>query len=451
MKYDLIVIGAGSGGVRAARMAAQAGKRVAIIEYQALGGTCVNVGCVPKKLFVYAAHFSEMFHDAKGYGWQITAEPSFSWQTLLANKNAEISHLNTIYGNLLEKAGITLLRGQAKLESPHTVRVNAELLEAERILIATGSQSFVPDFPGNDLVSTSNDMFFLENLPQKILIVGGGFIAVEFAGIFSGLGVDTTLVYRGELFLRGFDKEASAFLHQEMLKKGVKIQFKQNVSTVTKQGDDLLVQFDRGDAERFDKVLYATGRVPNTDGLGLEKLGVALDNGAIKVNEQFQSSVPSIYALGDVINRVQLTPVAIKEAMVLVNQLYGNNTQAMNYNNIPSAVFSQPNLSCVGLSEEQASTLAQQTGFELAVYVSNFEPMKFSLTDNTERTFMKLLVNKNTDRILGAHMVGDSAPEIIQGLAIAIAMGATKKDFDATVGIHPSSAEEFVTMREARK
>lgn len=452
LKYDLIVIGAGSGGVRAARMAAQAGKNVAIIEYQALGGTCVNVGCVPKKLFVYASHFAEAFDDAKGFGWQLDSVPEFSWKKLIENKNKEIEHLNSIYGNLLKKAGVTLITGKAKLEGANAVRVNGEIIEAEKILIATGSKPFVPDFLGSEYVSTSDAMFYLKNLPKKLLIVGGGFIAVEFAGIMTSLGVDTTLAYRGELFLRGFDRDIRNFLHQEMLKKGVKIQFNQNVTAITKSADTFQVQFTDGNSDSFDKILYATGRIPNTQDLALENAGVLMEKGgAIKVNANFQSSVPSIYALGDVIDKVQLTPVAIKEAMVLVNQLYGDKTLTMNYENIPAAVFSQPGLACVGLTEEQAMALAKEKGFELTIYDSDFEPMKFSLSENTERTFMKLIVNKDNDKILGAHMVGDSSAEIIQGLAIAINMGATKKDFDATVGIHPSSAEEFVTMRTGRQ
>jgi len=446
LKYDLIVIGGGSGGVRASRMAAQAGKKVALIEYQALGGTCVNVGCVPKKLFVYASHFAESFSDARGFGWSLDNPPEFSWPTLIKNKNDEIAQLNNIYENLLKKAGVTFVKGKAKFKNATTLEVNGQELTGESILIATGSKAFVPDFPGNEYVLTSNDMFYLESLPKKILIVGGGYIAVEFAGIMAGLGVDTTLVYRGELFLRGFDNEVRKFLHQEMLKKGVKIQFNQSVVSICQNEKLLNVKFEHGESDIFDTVLYATGRIPNTHDLGLEALNLKLEQGTIVVNEQFQTSKASIYALGDVINRVQLTPVAIQEAMVFVNQRYGNNSKTMNYDLIPSAVFSQPSLACVGLTEEQAI----ERGFNISVFISEFEPMKFSLGENSERTFMKLIVDKNNDRILGAHMVGDSAAEIIQGIAIALKAGATKKMFDDTVGIHPSSAEEFVTMRMPR-
>jgi glutathione reductase (NADPH) len=450
LEYDLIVIGAGSGGVRAARMAAQTGKKVAVIEYQALGGTCVNVGCVPKKLFVYASHFAESFEDAQGFGWHVD-KPQFSWQKLLKNKNAEILRLNGIYEKLLKQAGVDLIRGRAELVNKNEVQVADQVFQSKRILIASGSKAFIPEFEGNDLVITSNDMFYLETLPNKILIVGGGFIAVEFAGIMAGLGVDTTLVYRSELFLRGFDKDVREFLHKEMLKKGIKITFNERVKAIHKEADNLRVSFEHGSQEQvFDKVLYATGRTPNTDGLGLEKIGVILREGAIQVDKNFQTNIDSIYALGDVIGHIQLTPVAIEEAMVLVNQLYGDNSKTMNYENIPSAVFSQPNLASVGLTEEQAEFLVKENNFELEVYVSDFQAMKFSLSENTERTFMKLIINKSTQQVLGVHMVGDAAAEIIQGIAIAVKAGASKADFDATIGIHPSSAEEFVTMRTAR-
>lgn len=467
MEYDLIVIGAGSGGVRAARMAAQKGKNVALIEYQALGGTCVNVGCVPKKLFVYASHLSESFEDAEGFGWQ-SSKPSFSWQQLVANKNQEILRLNGIYEKLLSNANVTLIQGKASLLGPNEVAIEGSASEGkssdnkpsmssikgERILIASGSVPFVPEFSGSEFASTSNDMFYLEHLPKKILIVGGGYIAVEFAGIFAGLGVDTHLVYRGDLFLRGFDNDVRVMLHQEMLKKGVKISFNENVTQIVEQnmeGENALnVTFNSGDQGVFDKVLYATGRVPNTQTLGLEKIALKTNKGAIKVNDRFETDVASVYAIGDVIDRVQLTPVAIEEAMVLVDQLYGDDRKTMNYDNIPSAVFSQPNFASVGLTEQQAETLSDKEGFQLDVYVSEFKAMKYALTNNQERTYMKLIVNHDSDRILGAHMLGDSAAEIIQGIGIALKAGATKSDFDATIGIHPSSAEEFVTMRNVR-
>ena len=451
MEFDLIVIGAGSGGVRAARMAAQAGKKVAIIEYQALGGTCVNIGCVPKKLFVYASQYSHHFEDAKGFGWQSPLVP-FSWKTLIENKNEEISRLNGIYQKLLENAGVQLIHGKARVLDANTVQVDNDEYQANKLLIATGSRPFIPSFPGNDLVDSSEQMFYLEELPKKILIVGGGYIAVEFAGIFNGLGVETHLVYRGDLFLRGFDQDVRERLAKEMRQKGVNIQFNQNVESVERETTQLSVSFCDGKHESFDRVLYATGRVPNTESLGLQALGLDMSkNGAIRVDDNFKSSVSSIYALGDVIDRVQLTPVAIEEAMVFVDQQYGGNTKQMDYSNIPSAVFSQPNFASVGLTEEEAVKVVKAEGAELEVYDSDFRAMKYTLTENPERTYMKLLVNKTTQQVLGVHMMGDDAAEIIQGLAVAVKAGARKADFDATIGIHPSSAEEFVTMRVARK
>ncbi len=444
--FDLFVIGAGSGGVRAARMAAAEGVRVAIAEDRYLGGTCVNVGCVPKKLYVYASHFRDQFEQARGFGWQ-TSDVPFDWATLRDNKKTEIQRLNGIYDSLLQNSGAQIINGRAKIVDPHHVEVAGQTYSAERILVATGGWPSVPDFPGREHVTTSNEIFDLPEFPQRIVIVGGGYIAVEFAGIFAGLGAKTTQLYRSELFLRGFDQEVRTFVAEEMVKKGVDLRFQINVERIEKSDSgELNLTLTDGSQLRADCVLYATGRHANTDGLGLENAGVALQpNGAIKVNEQFQSNVPSIYAVGDVIDRVQLTPVALAEGMTLVRQLYQQpaDGKPVSYELIPTAVFSQPNIGTVGLTEEQAREQCPQ----LAVYTSNFRALKHTLSGSEERTLMKMLVDRRTDRIVGVHMVGDDAGEIIQGIGIALKAGATKAIFDQTIGIHPTAAEEFVTMR----
>jgi glutathione reductase (NADPH) len=444
--YDLFVIGAGSGGVRAARMSAQYGARVAIVEERYLGGTCVNVGCVPKKLLVYGAHVREELEDAAGFGWSVPPA-SFDWPTLIRNKNAEIARLNGVYAQLLTGAGVTLLEGRGVLADAHTVQVGAQRFSAERILVSTGSWPFTPDIPGAELGVSSNEMFFLERLPGRVLIGGGGYIAVEFAGILNGLGSRVTQLYRGPLFLRGFDDDARGFLAAEMRKKGVELRFNANLRRLERAaGGALRATLSDGGTLETDLVLFAMGRTPNTRGLGLEAVGVRLAaNGAVEVDGHYQSSVPSIYALGDVIDRVQLTPVAIAEAMVLARHLYAGGAEPLDYAGIPSTVFSQPSLGAVGLTEAQA---AQQ--HRIRVYVSEFRPMKHTLSGRDERTLMKLIVDADSDRVLGCHMVGPEAGEIIQGLAIALKCGATKAQFDATVGIHPTAAEEWVTMRTPR-
>ena len=444
--FDLMVIGAGSGGVRASRMSAQYGARVAVVEKSALGGTCVNVGCVPKKLMVYGARMSEEFSDAAGFGW--TVPPAkFDWPTLIANKNAEIARLNAIYGTLLEKAGVRLLEGSGTLTDPHTVEVNGKAYTTGRILIATGNKAFVPEFPGSEHVMTSNDMFFLPALPKRVLIGGGGYIAVEFAGIFNGFGAEVTQLYRGPLFLRGFDDDARQHLAREMIKKGIDLRFNTNIRRVDKTGDALSITLSDGSKVETGLVLAAMGRVPNTDGLGLEEAGVALkENGAVPIDAYYQSNVPSIYALGDVTDRIQLTPVALAEAMVFAGHLYGKGAEPLDYDNIPYTVFGLPSLASVGLTEAEASRLYPNA----VVYVEDFRPMKGTLSGNDEHTLMKLIVDQDTDRVVGCHMVGPDAGEIVQGLAIALKCGATKAQFDATVGIHPTAAEEFVTMRTSR-
>lgn len=449
-QYDLFVIGAGSGGVRAARLSAEFGARVAIAENRYYGGTCVNVGCVPKKLFVYASHFAEDFETAQSFGW-IMDNARFNWQRLLTNKNREIERLNGVYQRILEGAGIEIMDDRATIVNAHTVNINGKNITAERILIATGGWPSVPDIPGREHAITSNEAFFLEQLPQRIIINGGGYIAVEFAGIFHGLGVDTTLLYRGPLFLRGFDQDLREILADEMRKKDIKLLFDTNIERIEKNNGEFTAhlvttgqQATSNEQRTTDLIMYATGRAPNTKNLGLEYVDMKLDNvGAVIVNQEYQTSVSSIYAIGDVTNRVNLTPVALAEGMALARNLYGQQEFRVDYSNIPTCVFSQPNLGTVGLTEAQAR---EQYG-EVTVYKSKFKPMKLSLSDSEERTFMKLIVDKKSDRVVGVHMLGPDAGEIIQGIAIALKAGATKATFDVTIGIHPTAAEEFVTMR----
>ncbi|WP_027853601.1 glutathione-disulfide reductase [Marinobacterium litorale] len=443
--YDLFVIGAGSGGVRAGRMAAAKGVRVAIAEDLYLGGTCVNVGCVPKKLYVYASHYAEGFHEAKGFG--LDAGPvQFDWARLRDNKKSEIGRLNGIYGNLLRNAGCEVIDGRAVVTGPNSVQVAGTTYTAERILVATGGWPFVPEFPGSEHAISSNEVFDLETFPKKVIVVGGGYIAVEFAGIFAGLGAQTDLVYRGDMILRGFDQEIREFTAQEIVKKGINLCLETNITRIDKQSDGTLVaEFTDGRKVEADQILYATGRKPKTQGLGLESVGVDLaDNGAIRVNENFQTNVPSIYAIGDVIDRVQLTPVALAEGMALVRHLYEAGSADVDYDLIATAVFCQPNIGTVGLTEEQARDRFES----IEVYRSEFRALKHTLSGSEERTLMKMIVDKATDRVVGIHMVGDDAGEIIQGMAVALKAGATKAVFDSTIGIHPTAAEEFVTMRQ---
>jgi len=444
--YDLIVIGAGSGGVRLARMSAQRGARVAVVESRYLGGTCVNVGCVPKKLFVYGAHVREELEDAAGYGWQVpTDNVSFDWPTLVANKNAEIERLNGIYGRLLANAGVEIIEGTASFEDPHTVRVGEQSYSSGRITVATGSWPVVPDIPGKEHLLTSNDMFYLPQLPRHATIWGGGYIAVEFAGILAGLGVETTLLYRGDMFLRGFDDDVRHFTLQEMRKKGIDLRFNVTIDSVERNDSTYVAQLSNGDELETGLIMAATGRRALVDGLGLTDLGVELTaSGHVQVDDYFQTAVPSVYALGDVIGTPQLTPVALAQAMVLSRRLFGDGQGEMDYSAIPTAVFCQPNIGTVGLTEQEA----REAGHSVRIYRSEFRPMKYTLSGRDERSLMKLVVDDETDQVLGAHMVGPDAGEITQGLAVAIKAGATKAQFDATLGIHPTSAEEFVTMRE---
>jgi len=443
--YDLFVIGAGSGGVRAARMAASKGKRVAVAEERYLGGTCVNVGCVPKKLFVYASQFPELFHASKGFGWMLPQEPTLDWATLRDNKTAEIDRLNGIYNSLIDNSGAELFDGRATIAGPHLVSVNGKLYKARIILVATGGWPYIPEFPGSQYALSSNEMFFLDELPKTAVVVGGGYIAVEFAGILNGLGVETHLVYRGSVLLKSFDREMSEKVKEGMDAKGVHLHLHTDIDKITNTDGVLAVSLNRGCKLEAGLVLYATGRQANTAGLGLESTNVAMrSNGSIQVDEHFATAEPSIYALGDVIDRVQLTPVAIQEAMVLIDHLYGKGLVQIDYSDIPTAVFCQPELGTVGLSEEQARVQYA----DIAVFVSEFKPMLQTLGGGTDRITMKLVVDRGTDRVVGCHMVGEHAAEIIQGLGIALKAGATKAHFDCTLGIHPSAAEEFVTMRE---
>ncbi|MFC3285307.1 glutathione-disulfide reductase [Litchfieldella rifensis] len=447
--YDLFVIGAGSGGVRAARTAAATGARVAIAEDRYLGGTCVNVGCVPKKLYSYAAHFHDAFEDSAGFGWTLPEAPRFEWATLRDNKIEEIKRLNGIYGRLLEGADVRLINGRAKVLDAHRIEVAGETISAEKILVATGGWPWVPDFPGNEHVLNSNQIFDLPRFPERFLVLGGGYIAVEFASIFNGLGSDTHLVYRGELFLRGFDREVREFTRDEMGKKGVQLHFETNIECIDKLDNGLQVTLTNGERLDVDAVLVATGRKPHLAGLGLDRLDIALnDDGTLKVNDRFETSIPSILALGDVTGGPELTPVALAEAMHMVQHHFTDNPpRPLDYRNIATAVFCHPNIGTVGLSEEEAR---KQYG-AIRVYSADFRPMKHTLSGSDERCLMKLLVDDASDRVVGAHMVGEEAGEVIQGIAIAVRAGLTKADFDATVGIHPTGAEEFVTMRSVTR
>ena len=443
--FDLFVIGAGSGGVRAARFAAGFGARVAVAESRYLGGTCVNVGCVPKKLLVYGAHFAEDFEQARGFGWSL-GEAKFDWPTLIANKNREIERLNGIYRNLLVNSGVTLLEGHARLIDAHSVELGGKRYSAKNILIATGGWPFIPDIPGREHAIGSNEAFFLEQLPKRVLVVGGGYIAVEFASIFHGMGAQTSLLYRGELFLRGFDGAVRKHLQEELCKRGVDLQFNSDIQRIDKQADgSLLATLEDGRTLAADCIFYATGRKPMLDNLGLENTGVELDKrGYIQVDEEYRTSEPSILAIGDVIGRVQLTPVALAEGMAVARRLFKpEEYRKVDYQMIPTAVFSLPNIGTVGLSEEQA----REAGHQVKIYESRFRPMKLTLTDCQERSLMKLVVDADSDRVLGCHMVGPDAGEIVQGLAVALKAGATKQLFDETIGVHPTAAEEFVTMR----
>jgi glutathione reductase (NADPH) len=441
--YDLFTIGAGSGGVRASRMSASFGAKVAIAEERYLGGTCVNVGCIPKKLLVYASHYGEDFDDLAGYGWTV-GERRFDWAKLISNKNKEIQRLNGVYRKLLGEAGVALFEGHAEIVDAHMVAVNGKRFTAKYILVAVGSWPTVPKFPGSEHAITSNEAFFLADLPSRVIIVGGGYIGVEFAGIFHGLAAQTTQLYRGELFLRGFDDDIRKTLADEMRKRGIDLRFNADIAKIDKSGTTLRATLIDGSTVDAEQILYATGRGSKTPDLGLEKAGVKLkDNGAVVVDEYSKSTVESIYAIGDCTDRMMLTPVAIAEGMALANTLFNNKPTQPGYLNVPTAVFSTPNCGTVGLTEEQA----RKRGLGIDIFRTSFKPLRHTLSGRDERTMMKLVVDQATQRVLGCHMVGPDAGEIIQGLAVALNCGATKAQFDNTIGIHPTAAEEFVTMR----
>jgi glutathione reductase (NADPH) len=443
--FDLFTIGAGSGGVRASRMSAGHGARVAVAEERRLGGTCVNVGCIPKKLLVYAAHFREEVDAAvRGYGWTVGPQ-RHDWATLIAKKDEEIARLNGVYARLLDDAGVTRLDGHARVVDPHTVEVDGKRHTAEHVLVATGGWPSVPELPGCEHAITSNEAFHLEEMPRRVVIVGGGYIAVEFAGIFHGLGAEVSLLYRGPLFLRGFDDDLRNGLAEQMRAQGIDLRFDTRVAALERRDADLRAVLEGGGAIEADAVMYATGRRPLTRGIGLEEAGVELDeNGAVVVDRYSRSSVPSIWAIGDATDRINLTPVAIHEGMCLARTLFLGQPTAPDHEDVASAVFSQPEIGCVGLTEAEA----RQRYGEIDVYRSRFRPLKHTLTGMPETTLMKLLVEPVSDRVVGVHMLGAVAGETIQGFAVALKSRATKAEFDATIGIHPTAAEEFVTLRE---
>jgi len=442
--FDVFVIGAGSGGVRAARMAAGQGAKVAIADDQALGGTCVNVGCVPKKLYTYASHFSHDFENSAGFGWQMTA-PEFNWSTLVTNKQTEITRLNGIYANILSNSGAQIIRGHASIKDTHTVCVAGNDYTAERIVIATGGAPNIPDADYADLLISSDQIFDLPEFPKRLLVVGAGYIALEFACIFQGLGSQVQVSYRGDLIMRGFDEDVRHFVDQEMRKQGIEFNYQSQVKNVVKLADHSLeVTFEDNTRLVVDQVLMAIGRKPRLSGLGIDALAIEMTpEGTIAVNDKFQTNVSNIYALGDVTGGIELTPVALAEAMTLVNHWYGDGLKTMDYDLIPTAVFTHPNVGTIGLTEQQALSKYQH----VEIFRSDFKPMKHTLSGSNERSFMKLIVDKNTDKVVGLHIVGEGAGEMLQGFAVAMKAGATKADFDATIGIHPTSAEELVTMR----
>ncbi len=443
--YDLFLIGAGSGGVRAARMAAQQGAKVAVAEAAALGGTCVNAGCIPKKLYSYAAGYAEAFHESAGYGWRGEA-PVLDWDALKNARAEEILRLNGIYSRLLATSGATVIEGWARLEGPHTVAVGDKRYTARHIVVATGGMPHVPDIPGKDLVVTSERMFDLPAVPRRLVVVGAGYIACEFASIFRGLGSEVTLVHRGNHLLNGFDADVRRFIAEEMARAGIDIKLNWKIESITRKDDALCLTSEWGALCDADVVLYATGRVPNVRDVGLEAAGVQLtDKGTIAVDRHYRSNVPSIYAIGDVSSSKQLTPVALAEAMALVDHLFGDGKRAVDYDFIPTAVFTHPNIGTVGLTEAEARASLGQDG--VTIYRADFKALRHTLSGSQERTLVKLVVDKKTDRVVGLHMVGPDAGEVVQGFAVALRAGATKAVFDSTIGIHPTIAEEFVTLR----
>ncbi|XP_076930606.1 glutathione reductase, chloroplastic-like [Bidens hawaiensis] len=453
--FDLFTIGAGSGGVRASRFAANFGASVAVCELPfatissettgGVGGTCVLRGCVPKKLLVYASKYSHEFEESLGFGWSYNSEPTHDWSTLMANKNAELQRLTGIYKNILNNAGVKLIEGRGKIVDPHTVDVDGKLYTARNILVSVGGRPFIPDIPGKEYVIDSDAALDLPSKPTKIAIVGGGYIALEFAGIFNGLQSDVHVFIRQKQVLRGFDEEIRDFVAEQMSLKGIEFHTEESPQAVIKSADgSLSLKTNKGTIDGFSHVMFATGRKPNTKNLGLETVGVKLDkNGAILVDEYSRSSIPHIWAVGDVTDRMNLTPVALMEGGALAKTLFANEPTKPDFSAIPSAVFSQPPIGQVGLNEQQA---IEEYG-DIDVYTANFRPLKATLSGLPDRVFMKLVVSAKTNQVVGLHMCGEDSAEIVQGFAVAIKAGLTKAQFDSTVGVHPTSAEEFVTMR----
>lgn len=445
-EYDLFVIGAGSGGVRASRISASLGARVAIAEEYRIGGTCVIRGCVPKKLMTYAAHFRQDFADAYGYGWD-QVSPDFNWPRFIAAKDAEINRLNGLYTQTLANNNVDIFEERAVIEDKNTVRVGDRLITAKTILVATGGSANLPSIPGVEHAITSNEAFHLDARPNRIVIVGGGYIAVEFAGIFHGLGADVTLIYRRDKILRGFDKDIRTHLQDAMIHKGITVLCQNDVTEIEKTADGLAISLKHGDAIKADHIMYAIGRRPNTEGLGLEKIGVQLNsNGAVIVDDYSRTNIETIYAVGDVTDRIALTPVAIKEGHAFALTVYNNTPTRPDHHNVASAVFSDPPIGTVGMTEDEA---IDKFG-TVDVYVSDFRPMKNTLAGRSDRAFVKIIVDGKTDRVVGIHMIGPDAPEIIQGFAVALKQGLTKTVLDSTVAIHPTSAEELVLMSKKR-
>ncbi len=446
--YDFFVIGAGSGGVRSSRMAATYGAKVGLCEDYRVGGTCVIRGCVPKKLFVYASEYSAHFSDAAGFGWS-EADHKFDWPALIAAKDKEIDRLNGLYIQNLENHNVEIIQARGKLLDAHTVELTSQagsrIITAGKILIATGGWPQMPDIPGIEHAITSNEAFHLPVLPKKLAVVGGGYIAVEFAGIFNGMGVETHLLYRGEQILRGFDREIADKLNEEMSKKSIDVRVQTNVTEIIKSDDGLSLTLTDGSTLLVDCVMFATGRVPNSKNMGLEDLGVEMTpNGAIAIDENYKTTVDNIFAVGDVTGKIQLTPVAIKEGAALAAAQFNDTPTLVDYDNIATAVFSQPSIGTVGMSEEEAT---RKFGQDIQVFRSEYKSMKFTLSGRPERSLMKMIIQKSTDKVIGAHIIGPDSAEIIQGIAIALKCGATKAQFDSTVAVHPSSAEEFVLMK----
>ena len=442
-KFDLVVIGGGSGGVRAARIAASHGAQVALCEQDRMGGTCVIRGCVPKKLFAYAADYAQHFVDAKAFGWTVD-KPQFDWSILKRHKDVEIQRLEQIYGGLMDQANVTRFSGKASFRDAHTVEVAGEHIEGKKILIAVGGTPYRPEIPGAELGWVSDDMFELSTLPQRTVVVGGGYIAVEFAGILHGFGVEVDLVYRGDKILRGFDDEIRDHLQAEMQQQGIRLHLNTTFDAVEKHADGLHLICDGSRYLTTDGVLFATGRTPNTAALNLSQAGVRLAaNGSIPVDGQSRTNIPHIYAVGDVTDRIALTPVAIREGHAFADSTYSDEPWLADHQNVPSAVFSHPPIAVVGVTEQQAL----EAGLQVKIFRSSFKPLKHTISGRETRALIKLIVDESSDRILGAHMIGEDAPEIMQGIAIAVHAGLTKAQLDATVGIHPTAAEEFVTLR----